>query len=182
MGVLVCLTAGDEFYSRAIRRLTGSNVNHAFIAYSSKQWGGWWAIQVDQRGVVKIPAEKVEYQYIECYDLGIDLENAMPRTRNLVGESYDWAGIAGFLVKLAAWRYFDKRITNPLHRKGDLFCSENVTTFLQNVDGMYPEIMSLDPSSVAPGGSPEMLGTPSLQWELQNTLGVSLVPCPWVKK
>jgi len=179
MGVLVCLTAGEEFYSRAIRKLTKSNVNHAFIAYTSKEWGGWWAVQTDERGVVKIPAEKVECQYIECYDMGIPMEMAMSRTRMLYGESYDWEGIGGFLIKLLAWRLFQRKIVNPLHKDGELFCSEYVTTFLQCVDGMYPEIMDLNPSSVAPGGAPEYLGTPSLQWELQKNEKIYLVECPW---
>ena len=181
MGILVCLTASQEWYGKAIRTLTHSNVNHAFIAYTSEEWGGWWSVQIDQRGVVKIPAEKVEYEYIECYDMGIPLETAMPRTRQLYGEKYDWAGIAGFLIKLAAWRFLQRNIVNPLHRRGELFCSEFVTTFLQQVDGMYERIMVLNPSSVAPGGSPKYIGTPSLQWELDalGDCGVKRVDCPW---
>jgi len=179
--VLVCFTAGSEFYSKAIRSLTHANVNHVLIAYKSQEWGGWWTVQTDQRGVVKVPAESLKYDYIECYEFPVlDLKVAMRRVRDLVGDPYDWAGIAGFMVKLYMWRVFGRTIVNPLHKQGDLFCSEMVTTFLQRVDSMYPWIMDLDPSSVAPGGSPIYLGTPSLQWELQHHEDdVRRVKCPW---
>ena len=167
--VLVCLTAGEEFYSKAIRNLTHSDVNHALIAYKSREWGGWWAVQTDERGVVKVPVENVKYNYIECYEFPqLDLKSAMPRIRDLVGDRYDWLGIAGFMVKLWAWRLFGRRVVNPLHKEGDLFCSEMVTRFLKQVDGMYGWMMALKPSSVAPGGSPKYLGAPSLQWEFEN--------------
>lgn len=180
--VLVCLTAGSEFYSRAIRKLTHADVNHAFLAYKSREWGGWWAVQIDERGTVKVPVENVKHERIEVYEMPeLDLKTAMPRVRDLVGDPYDWEGIGGFLVKLYMWRAFGRRIVNPLHKKGDLFCSEFVTTYLQRVDGMFPWIMDLNPASVAPGGSPIYLGTPSLQWELKNHPDdVVRVAPPWL--
>lgn len=177
--VIVCLSASDAWYGKAIRKLTHSNVNHAFIAYKSSQWGGYWAVQIDNRGVIKIPAEKVENSYLECYDFGIPMENAMRRTRDMYGDKYDWFGIAGFMVKLAAWRTLGRKVKNPLQREGDLFCSEFVARFLQAVDGMYPQIKSLTPSSVAPGGDPAFLGTPSLQSEMSNIDGIERIECPW---
>lgn len=178
--VLVCLSASKEWYGDAIRKATHSNVNHAFLAYTSREWGGWWGVQTDSRGVVKIPAERIEYNYVECYDFfRLDLSTGMPRVRHLVGDKYDWDGIVGFLIKLYAWRVMGRRIVNPLHKTGELFCSEFVTTYLQRVTGMYEEFKNLDPSSVAPGGSPQFLGTPSLQWELQKHNWVRRVECPW---
>lgn len=178
--VLVCLSSSSEWYGRAIRKLTGANVNHAFIAYASREWGGWWAVQTDERGVVKVPVENVRCAHLECYEFpALDLKTAMPRVRPFVGEAYDWGGILGFLVKLYAWRAFGRRIVNPLHKQGELFCSEFVTTYLQCVDGMYLDFMRLDASSVAPGGSPRYLGTPSLQWELQEHSEVRQVHAPW---
>ncbi len=182
MSVLICLTAGSEFYSKVIRKLTHSDVNHAFVAYKSREWGGWWAVQTDERGSVKVPVENVKYEYIECYEFPeLDLKSAMPRMRDVVGDKYDWEGIGGFMIKLAAWRLFNRKIVNPLHQTGDLFCSEMVTTFLQRADDMYGWAMKLNPAGVAPGGSPIYLGTPSLQWEFQNRPDedVRLVEPPW---
>jgi len=178
--VLVCLSASDKWYGKAIRKITRSNVNHAFLAYTSGEWGGWWAVQVDERGVVKIPAERVEYSYVECYDFfKLDLASGMSRVRYLVGDKYDWDGVAGFLAKLYMWRVFGRRIVNPLHKKGELFCSEFMATYLQRCEGMYKEFMDMDPASVAPGGSPTFLGTASLQWDLQRNDWVKQVDCPW---
>ncbi len=179
MGMIVCLTAGKEFYSREIRRLTHANVNHAFLAYESKEWGGWWAVQADERGIVKVPVENIEYEYIECYEFGLDLMSAAGAMRDKIGEPYDWMGIAGFLAKLYAWRIFGRKIVNPLHRKGALFCSELVTMWLQHCESMYLDIYDLDPSSVAPGGDPIYLGTPSLQWVMQKNEKIKRVECPW---
>jgi hypothetical protein len=179
---IVCLTAGAEFYSRAIRKLTHSNVNHAFIAYTSREWGGWWAVQIDERGVVKVPVENVEYEYIECYDFpGLDLTTAFPHVRDLIGDKYDWEGIAGFLIKLYAWRVFGRRIVNPLHKTGELFCSEFVTKFLKSVEGMYDWMKVQDAASVAPGGPSRFLGTPSLQELLQNQKGARRISPPFTK-
>jgi len=178
---LVCLTAGRGIFARAIRFLTKSDVNHAFIAYKSDDWGGWWAVQIDERGVVKIPVEQIKHKYIECYDMGMSLKPAFKMDRSLYGERYDWLGILGFLFKLVVWRSLGKVIGNPLHRKGELFCSEYVTAFLQLVPGMYDSINALKPSQVAPGGSPRFLGSPSLSWILQSTNGVKRVFCPWAK-
>lgn len=178
---IICLTAGREFYSKMIRVMTHSNVNHAFVAYKDELWGGWTAVQTDLRGVVKVPAESVECNHIECYEFPmLDLKTSMPRVRDLVGDHYDWEGIGGFLIKLWAWRIFGRRIVNPLHETGDLFCSEMCATFLQNVDGMYDWMLALNPAGVAPGGSPAYLGTPSLQWEFKNRPeDVRRVAVPW---
>ena len=177
---LVCLTASDEWYGKAIRGLTHSNVNHAFFAWKDPMFNYWKALQTDQRGVVGIPAHRVEYKYIECYQFDeLDLCTALPWTINMAGDKYDWAGIAGFMVKLVAWRVAGRRIANPLHKTGELFCSEFVTSLLQKADDMYPQIMALKPSSVAPGGNPVYLGTPSLQYSLNEQREVSRVDCPW---
>lgn len=186
MSVLVCLTSSDHFYSKAIRFLTKSNVNHAFIAYTSKEWGGYWCVQVDARGVVKVPVENLEYDEIECYEfLDLNMESAMIPFRKFVGERYDWFGIVGFLLKLIAWRVFGRRIMNFLHRKNEQFCSEAVVRFLQRVDGMYDWIMVLDPSSVAPGGNKQYIGVPSLQEILIDHVDsgeVRYVDCPFSRR
>jgi len=177
--VLVCLSASDTWYGKMIRKVTGSPVNHAFIAYESGRWGGWNAVQIDQRGVVGVPIESVKYDYLECYEFkNIDLNTAFVPSRTLVGDAYDWLGILGFLLKILVWRVLGKRIFNPLHKKGDLFCSEFVVTFLQKAHAVYSWVLDLDPDSVAPGGKD--LGTPSLRQELKkHSDTVHEVPCPF---
>lgn len=186
MGVLICLSASSEWYGSAIRALTKADVNHAFIAYTSKEWGGYWGVQTDERGVVKVPVENIKHKYVECYEFpDLDLATAMVPFRDFVGERYDWLGIFGFLIKLIAWRVFGRSIVNPTHGRGQQFCSEAVVRFLQKVDGMYDWVKVMDPSGVAPGGDREYLGVPSLQELLKEHIEIGevrRVECPFAVK
>ena len=97
-----------------------------------------------------------------------------------MGDSYDYLGIAGQLIKLIAWRWLHLKMINPLHKTGELFCSEFVTTFLQQVPDMYSWVHLLNPINVAPGGSLYDLGTPSLQEVFtDHSMEVKRVQCPW---
>ncbi len=130
--VVVCFTAGAGPFARAIRWLTGSDVNHAFVAWESAELGGWVTIpQADERGCVAVAAESVEYQRIECYDApGLDLARGLPAMRRVLGLGYDWLGILGFLARLVLWRVLGRLIRNPWQRDDRFFCSEATVTFL----------------------------------------------------
>jgi len=178
---LVCLSASGSWYGSVIREMTHSNVNHAFIAYYDEAWGGWQALQTDERGVVEVTMESLHHKYVECYDFKyVDLLTALPSVRELIGDKYDYWGIVGQLLKLAVWRIAGRKILNPLHRSGELFCSEFCTTFLQRVCSAPAWINYLHPSNVAPGGKEKFLGTLSLQEVFaDNSEDVQRVPCPW---
>ncbi len=177
----VCLSASDTWYGKAIRKLTGSNVNHAFFAYYSDIHVGWQALQIDERGVVEVAAESLKHSYIECYEFReFNLTKGIPEVRKMLGASYDFLGIVGILFKLVVWRLLGRRILSPLHKKGDLFCSEFVTTLIQRVPGMYGIFKCLNPAAVAPGGDVGKLGTPSLQATMQVCHGKIIQRrCPW---
>jgi len=178
--MLVCLTASDGFIGSAIRGVTESNVNHAFIAFYSKEHKSWQALQTDHRGLVQVPAKTLDYRSIECYMFpDLDLTTALPECGDLIGDSYDFIGIAGFLIKICVWRLTGRRIVNPLHKKGELFCSEFAVEYLQKVAGMYSWMKMVKPSGVAPGGLSSSLGVPSLKEMLQTHDEVSRVDCPW---
>ena len=101
--VLVAVSASKGFIGWAIRKLTGSKVNHAFILYQSAQWGGWWAAQIDAKGVRLLPAHKAmeHCNYLEVYEsLYIALEPAVAKMRDTVGERYDYPGILGFFFRI----------------------------------------------------------------------------------
>ena len=169
--VSIVLTRSNHWYGKVIRWITKSNVNHAFISYYSKQWGGAWAVDVAERGVVKIPLELAlkNCEYKEVYYLNnVDLGTAMPKFRNYIGVNYDWWGIVGFFFKILAWRLFGRKFCNLIQRKDRHFCSESVVIFMQNAENAPSWILELDPSTVAPGGTCEFLGVPSLQQVLQK--------------
>lgn len=177
---VVCLAASNSWYGKVIRWITRSNVNHAFVAYYSDVHGGWQALQTDKRGLVEVPVESLHYYVMDCYELPVlDLLTGLPKCRNLIGDAYDILGIFGFLLKIIVWRLIGRHLLKPLHRKGELFCSEFVVGYLQRVDDMYSWAMSLDPSSVAPGGTAQDLGVPSLQEIFRTHPEVERVECPF---
>lgn len=177
---VVCLSASDGFVGGAIRSVTESNVNHAFIAFYSEEHKSWQALQTDQRGLVQVPVKTLEHSHLECYSFPeLDLMSALPKCGDLIGDSYDFIGIVGFLVKIGAWRIAGRRIVNPLHKKGELFCSEFAVTYLQRVTGMYDWMRVVNPAGVAPGGLSSTLGVPSLQEMLRFHYHVHKVECPW---
>lgn len=153
--LLICLSSGNGAVGSIIRKLTGSDVNHAFLAYVDPLFSGWSATQIDERGVVCVPAESVEHKELVCFEYNKDLLPYLPAIRKLIGSKYDFLGIFGFLCKLSVWRLFGKKILNPIHKKGELFCSELVTTFLK--DAGVPWAVQLDPPSVSPGDLYKML-------------------------
>jgi hypothetical protein len=130
--ILLCFTAGRGPFAWAIRKLTGSNVNHAFVAWESRELDGWVTIpQADERGCVAVAAESVPYTRIECYEADdYDLSSGLTAMRLILGLGYDWIGILGFLARLAAWRLLRRKIRNPWQEDDRFFCSEAATTFL----------------------------------------------------
>lgn len=178
--IVICLASSNSWYGRAIRRITQSNVNHAFVAYYSHVHKGWQALQTDERGLVEVPVNSLKYEYKECYEFpDLNLLIAIPKCRHLIGDAYDFLGILGFLLKIFVWRLVGRRIVNPLHKKGELFCSEFVVLYLQRVQGMFEWVMKVKPSGVAPGGNSKDLGVPSLREMFIAHDGVKLVTCPF---
>lgn len=135
--IYVAFTASKSFYARAIRFLTKSQVNHSLILFKDSNFGdNLFAIQVDRRGVVIVDGNPVLYKdkiLTEIYkpkDTNA-LWDGMCRSMKYIGSKYDWFGILGFLIKLVFMRVLRQNINNPIHRKGELFCSEYVATVLK---------------------------------------------------
>lgn len=149
--ILVVCAASNTALGRAIRKLTGSPVNHCHLLYQSRLWGGWWAAQIGKEGVQKLPANKVmrEYALTECYEYVHDLSPGLRACRGMIGQRYDYLGIAGFMVKLAAWWIARKKIKNPWHHQNAEFCSEFVARVLgaNGIAGFDED----DPASLSPG-------------------------------
>jgi hypothetical protein len=96
-----------------------------------------------------------EYAMVECYEYRGDLAPGLVACREMVGEGYDFLGIAGFLIKLAAWRMTGRRIKNPLHCQHKEFCSEFVSRVLK--EAVVSGFVECDPPSMSPGDVRGML-------------------------
>lgn len=151
--ITVCFSASEEWYGKAIRSITKSTVNHAFLEFGSNDWQTTQAIQIDQRGIVQLPANKVKYKSVRRFrpkrNGDEKLARGLKNCNGMVGRKYDWLGIFGFLVKLVIWYIFFKKIGNPWHKANQMFCSEFVTTVLQKSG--FREVAHLNPADVHPG-------------------------------
>lgn len=159
--ILFAVTTSDALYSKILRWAMRSNINHSLILYESKEWGDWWAIEINERGVNKVPIDKLtRIGYIECYECSVDLWPAMRATKDFVGERYDWLGLLGGLLKLIIYRLFRKVIKEPIHKDDRLFCSEYVAHIMYHaglpgagkVDGLgqIPNTVAWRPETVSP--------------------------------
>jgi hypothetical protein len=98
-------------------------------------WGGWWAAQIDERGVRKIPFNQLKYTYLEKYELADTTKTSLAlgvrAMRNHIGDSYDWLGLLWGLFKLTVKRLTGWNIRGVVHSDERLFCSEFVASVLQ---------------------------------------------------
>lgn len=149
--ILLAVAASETIFGSVIRSLTQSPVNHSFVLYESTLWGGWWATQVDEHGVQKLPAMHLcaRYETLELYECVVDLVPGLRRCRSMIGAGYDFLGIIGFLFKLLVWRLLGRRILNPFHRNNREFCSEFVANVLKSAN--VPGFEAVDPPSLSPG-------------------------------
>ena len=129
-------------------------MSHVFFEFSSNDWDAKQAIEIDNRGIIQIPAEQVEYKKIRRFiprehEDELALAKALSRAHNMVGRRYDWWGIFGFLIKLVLWHVFLKTIKNPWNKPNKYFCSEYAITVLQSSG--FKETKYLTPNDTHPG-------------------------------
>jgi len=159
--ILFCVTGSNAWYGKLLQWAMRTNVNHSFILYESKEWGGWWAVEINEHGVRKLPVEKLDrINYIECYECKNDLWPALRTITDFVGAKYDWRGLLWGLFKLIVFRLFGKTILKPVHRHHRLFCSEGVGRVMKagklpgagDVEGLgpIPDTEKWKPPEVSP--------------------------------
>lgn len=163
--IYVVCAASDNLVGRLIRKLTRSSVNHTFLLYESRMWGGWWAAQIGPDGVKKLPAGPVmqKYYLTECYEYAGNLGPGLTACRAMVGQRYDYWGVLGYLLRLVAKRVVDRDIRNPWNVQNEEFCSEFVAHVLKAA--RVDHFRDCDPASLSPG---EVRGylcvNPNFQW------------------
>ena len=155
MRVLIGFSRSNTLFGKIIRKVTGSHWNHAFILYESKLWGGWWGVQIDEKGVNKIPVQRLYPEYDE-YELWepkqyVDLSVGLRANREYIGARYDWLGILGYLCKWIVWHVSGRRVLNPIQDGAKMFCSEFCASVLQQSGAIAPLHRFMKPASTSPG-------------------------------
>ena len=133
--IYICTARSKTTYGKLIRWLTDSEYNHTFIAYECELFGGWEAVEVDAKGVNKIPLNKVLKGYTEVIayrSIHTDLSIGLKKNKNAIGKKYDWLGIFGFAKEIIISKLFGKKTKNYWQSKNRLFCSEYVSKVLED--------------------------------------------------
>ncbi len=149
--VWIALSASKGLVSWLIRKCTGSPYNHAFIIYTSDLFGGYWAVQIAERGVVKMQLPEVlkKYYKVDCYKYDYNLDKGLQATRHMINKGYDWTALLGFLGRLLWKKLTGRESENYLQVRNRLFCSEYTASVLKAASALGFE--SCTPSQMSPG-------------------------------
>jgi hypothetical protein len=128
----VCITRGKGWLAALERKILKSEYNHAFILYYSTEWQDWWAMEIDERGIVPVPAQPIlkKQKKIRHFKCKKDLYKGLFRMKNAIGFGYDWKGIISGLTVLLL-RRIGLNITKTVHSQERMFCSEYVTHVIE---------------------------------------------------
>jgi len=133
--VTLCFVSGRGLKDRFIQWVTGCVFNHVYIEFWSDEWGCWQAIDITERGVIQLPANKVGHRGLTSrYRAHDGMGRAIMERCDLIGNRYDWKGLIGGLFKMIMLKVFGFTTSRPWHSKGRLFCSEYVATILRLCD------------------------------------------------
>ena len=147
--VRIGFSTSNGWISKAIRDATHSLVSHAFMLYDSADFGAEMILQAWWTEYEDISREKFEETntIVDLIVPVMPLDPVMKFARDWLGTKYDFGGVIGELPVLAA-RALGRRIHNPWHSPGALYCSEAIARGLQLVN--YPDADTLDPATTSP--------------------------------
>ena len=78
----------------------------------------------------------------------VDVSPGVQHTLSLLGEKYDYVGLLGYLLVVFWWRWFGRKIKNPMASPTGLVCSELLVHLAH--DGDIPEWSEMDPERTTP--------------------------------
>ena len=141
----IVLSTTNHFMSRLIRKISRSTVSHASICIEVE--GVPFIVEATTGGVRLIPRKTWERHavVIREYDY-LFSKDAIRFVLEEVHKKYDYLGLVGFVPVVLAWRWFRKKIKNPLSSSIAVVCSEFVARALNfgNKD------FDLDPENTTP--------------------------------
>ena len=152
-----------------MRWLLRSQFNHAFILFLDPMWEEWQTVDITKSGVQILPWYKSlgRVKEIECWKYRRTLIHGLQASSNLIGQKYDWLGLAINVLRLFIWRLFGRRWKTPLHDVTRYMCFEFIISLIQLAG--ISSALQLEPSVTPPE-------------ELRNFLklngGFEVVSCP----
>jgi len=129
--VTLVFTASQFFLSRLIRWITGGRTSHVMIEYPSALWGNRWAAEATVGGTRMIRADRVNHHVVAVYECRFNAQDALQAISGYIGDTgFDYPGLVSLAVPKLVWRWFRKKVRNPIHNNPGMFCSELVATML----------------------------------------------------
>jgi len=131
-----------------IKKFTKSQASHMMIGL--EMYGVPVVIHSTMGGVQITPRKKqmVNNEILEEYKFIPDVTNGLKHSFDHLGERYDYVGLLGYAIILIMWRWFRRKMKNPLASPTALVCSEFVLHV--NHDGQIKEWEGLDPERTTP--------------------------------
>lgn len=136
--------------SRLIRFATGSKYSHCWVRHGSAVWGGLWVTHADWPVVRQWPWEVATAKWTvkQMYAPRFDIGPALRAVRGDLEDRFDIPGLFGMAFVEVAWRWFGRKIRNPLGSPRAMFCSEFLAHIL--VAARLPGTEGWDPRSLSP--------------------------------
>jgi hypothetical protein len=142
-------TGKRSLISWAIRKMTGSKVSHAFLAYRDETLDDLWLLEADRGGFQAQRRAAFERDNVIVIDVPVDIPiEAVRAADRWVGDvGYDYEGLIGnALAKVANWCRL--KVRSVMHSPRSMFCSEAMVRLLQLAK--YPGAEKLVPWKETP--------------------------------
>lgn len=131
-----------------IKKFTKGKSSH--VALGAELYGVPVLIHSTMGGVQVTPREKYFKSdvVVEEYAFIPDMTHGLQHAVTHLNQHYDYVGLLGYAMLLVAWRWFKKKIKNPLAAPKAMVCSE----FVCHIDheGQIAEWADLDPERTTP--------------------------------
>jgi hypothetical protein len=148
----VCLIEGNDSRSKLYKWILKSKDTHVFFLYESDLWGGWFAADIMEDGVIMLPEEKSSTQRattLTFFECSMPLDVGFKRARKFVDSGYDFLALFANLMRIMLWRWFGWKWLKPVGSSKRMYCAEFVATIFRLAD--IPHSEELDPEVTSPG-------------------------------
>lgn len=142
-------TQKKNVFSRLIRRLTKSQVSHAWLLIDEAFLGLSMVMQATEGGwqLTDYRVFQSKNDVVCLIGPAVPLDSGVREAALWLGEHYDYTGLFGSIFVLLG-RWLKRKWRNPLNVAHAMFCSEAVVYVLQSCE--YPGSKELDPSATTP--------------------------------
>lgn len=150
MTLTLTFTTSRSWISRLIRFFDRSPASHVSILFESAELGGSWALEADLAGVRLRPEARWARgkRVVGRFRSRSSLPGNLRAAAALVGRRYDVTALVGFAWAILMWRWFRRKVRNPLASPRAYVCSEFVVHLREG--GGLPEFEGLDPERTSP--------------------------------